>query len=69
MAVHPYQLAAWIDRCQSSVSKLREDYQKLSKESRLAAIRSQYVTINVIRNVCAGRSYFAGIPTERKLNG
>jgi len=37
MAVHPYQLAAWIDRCQSSVSKLREDYQKLSKESRLAA--------------------------------
>lgn len=69
MAVHPYHLVAWVDRCRQSVAKLRADYPHLAPDKRLEAIRAQYVTISVIRNVCAGRTYFAGIPVERKPNG
>lgn len=65
--VHPGHLAAWIDRCQENLTELRQSYPGMTPAQRLEAVRSQYHILSKIKDVCAGRAYFAGAPHKRRI--
>ena len=64
--VHPGHLVAWVDRCRENLAELRQSYPSLNEAERLQAVRAQYHILSKIKDVCAGKTYFAGVPHPRR---